>query len=146
MVGLKKVLKFTVHVVLVMGLLWLFNIEAANAEINHIKVTKLFLQVEGAVGNNTPHFRIRDREVDGYLTMGYEAEVTKYAYTKTVVRSMFTSAQFREVTLDMEFGIRPLKGIDVFVAHTSEHTLDRRGYRNFPQKNTVGIRFNYIGD
>ena len=76
--------------------------------------------------------------------MGYEISLSKYIYSTTRVQSTMSSAQFRKVGLDFELGIKPLKGIQVFLGHTSEHTLDMSGYREFPQRNAIGIRFNYI--
>ncbi len=144
--GVKGVIRFTVHVILMMGLLWLFNMELAHADIAFVKVDKLYLQVESAVGTNRDDFRIRDREIDGYLTLAYEASIGKHLFSKTKVSAMTTSAQFRKVALDFEFGVEPVKGIEVFMGHVSEHTMDMRGYREFPQKNTIGIRFVYIGE
>ena len=139
---MKRLITFIIHVMIIVATMWVFGLKA---EISHMKVTKLYLEASHAIGTNTPHFRMEDRQVDGYLNLGYEAMAGKYVYTKTKILSMYSSSQFREVALDMELGLKPIKGIDIYLAHTSEHTLDMNGYpEHFPQKNAVGIRFNFI--
>lgn len=144
--GVKTFIKFVVHVVRVTGLLWMFNMELAHADMSFVKVEKLYLQVESAVGANRDDFKNPDREIDGYMSLGYELSIGKHLFSKTVISSMMTTAQFRKVGLEFELGAELVEGVEVFVGHTSEHTLDIKSYKEFPQKNTVGIRFVYIGE
>ena len=108
-----------------------------------LKVRKFYLEVLSAVSSNRPDFELKDRKVDGYLNLGYENTFGRYLYNKAKISSTMSSAQFRKVGLEMEFGIE-YKGIDLYVYHQSEHTMDMNGYKEFPQKNAIGLRFNFI--
>lgn len=120
--------------------------ELVYSKIRYVSVDSLYLEIEAASGTNREDFRAKDREIDGYTTLGYSISIGKYLYTRSEIRGIMSSAQFRKVGLEFEMGVEPVKGVELFVGHISEHTMDFKGYKEFPQKNTVGVRFVYIGD
>jgi len=118
------------------------NVEAKD----RIKLRELYIEVENTVSTNTADFEIPDREIDGYLNLGYNVAIGNHLYQKTKITSMFSSAQFRRVALDMEIGLQIINELDLYLGHTSAHTLDMVGFNNYPQRNVVGLRINLVGE
>ena len=139
MAGIKFLREFGI-VLILLAIAYSFNCKASDSLWN---VKKFYIEVESARSTNRTDFRLKDDKIDGYLNLGYENTVGKYFYNKAKISSMMSSAQFRKVGLEMEFGVS-FNSIDLYLYHESEHTLDMRGYKDFPQKNVIAIRFNFV--
>ena len=113
------------------------------AELAGIEVKNLFIETEKRVLANRFYF-IPQNEVPTYdLNLGLNLDILNNFYFDNKVVSLTNQNQFRFVGWHFESGFSA-GGFDVYFRHFSGHTLDRYN-GEFPQDNTVGIRFNLIG-
>ena len=118
----------------------------ASAASDKVKVDNLYLEFTKAYGTNTEDFNIPDRKISNYLNLGFNFTFDEFLFWNNKISSTISSAQFRKVGWEFEIGVVPVKGLEVYVAHESEHAMDMVGYKgSYPQMNSIGLRLNLIG-
>lgn len=101
-------------------------------------LTKLSLEHLYSVGTNR-HWAIPAEEYKkGELSLRVEHE-SEYFFSRMRIGSMYTTRQFRYVALDYELGAK-VTGLELFVKHISEHTLDFKRKVKFQNQNSIGVR------
>jgi hypothetical protein len=115
------------------------------AELPKVIVKNLYLEAEKARGTNRSYNIPDGHTPSNYANLGLDLTFTKYVYNNSKIKSVVDQSQFRNVSLDTELGIK-LYSVDIYIRHFSGHALDSEYGKKFPQENSVGVRFNLIGD
>lgn len=115
------------------------------ADIPNLKVEHLYLEAEKERGTNRSYNLPEGHSPSDYANLGFDLTFTKYVYSNSRVKSIVDQSQFRNVSLDSELGVR-YSGVDLYIRHFSGHALDSTYDKRFPQENSIGIRFNIIGN
>lgn len=113
-------------------------------EIPGITVKDLSIEVEKGIMENTNFYLINENATH-FLNLNLDVNMGKYTYINQKVKSIVGDNQFRYIEYNVEFGVRPFRGIDIYIRHMSGHALDTVfPQEDFPEDNSLGIRFNLI--
>ena len=121
----------------------LFSFSLCAAEIPGFKPYKLNLEIEKAVRTND-NYLLPNKESPKYfvnLNFGFKHKII---YWDNTIQSITNQRQFRHIGLHSELGLATKVGIDLYMRHFSGHSLDTSYHREFPEDNSIGIRFNFI--
>lgn len=113
---------------------------------DYVEIRDLYIEAERATMVNRNYF-FKDRDQRRYsLNLGLNLDITEDFFFNSLVTSMTDKNQFRFVGLDFDTGYRILHGFEVYFKHFSGHILDDTYDEGFPQDNSIGVRFRFIGD
>ena len=120
-------------------------ISSSYANIKGFRLTKFNIEIEKPIKNDRSPYIKYNSQIDGYLNSNMEMKIFKYNYFSYKIESIFTTHQFRHIGLYLESGLR-IKGVDLYFRHYSGHSLDVKLHKDYPESNTIGVRFNFIGE
>lgn len=109
------------------------------------KLTEFYIEAEKAVMSNRSFNQVEGETVGGWLNLGYKIE-HGFIYTTSKLTSEYSNRQFRYVSFDSELGINLTPNYQIFYRHYSGHMLDSNYGIKYPEENSVGIRFNIVGE
>lgn len=120
--------------------------EAFSGEIPGARITKFHIELMHSVSTNR-HWAIpRNEQKQGEVNAFFELRnKPEWFYSRSYIESFYTNSQFRYVSLTQEIGIEPgNKGIELFIHHQSEHGIDFVPQIDYPNQNSVGLRFKFV--
>lgn len=130
---------------IILILIMLFSLPVFAGEFRILKINKLHLEFDHAVGTNR-HWTIPDgEEKKGSFNLrfdlsNYQENIFLRQYLET-----FYTGQFRYVGYTSEIAAEPYdSGLEFFIKHKSEHSLDNQYEMRYPNQNSIGVRIKFI--
>jgi len=75
-----------------------------------------------------------------YIALNVKTTMLSYVYWNTLVHGTSDSAQYRQIGLNMKFGVRVFKSLDIEYDHHSQHLLDTtHPSSRFPVQDSIGF-------
>lgn len=114
--------------------------------ISGITIADLSIEVERAIMRDTNHsFYLKGEKASHFLNLNLDTNIGSHTYFNQKIKSIIGKSKFRYIEYNVEFGLRPFTGIDIYIRHLSGHALDQTfSEGDFPEDNSFGLRFTLI--
>ena len=116
---------------------------AEKHQLSGIKVKELSIEIERAIkkeANNS--FYLKGETASHFLNLNLNTDIGNYTYLNQKIKSIVGESRFRYIEYNLELGVKPFNGVDIYIRHLSGHALDQTfSQGDFPEDNSVGIRF-----
>lgn len=117
---------------------------SAQAQDMNVKVKHLYIDAQKHYLTNRSYFLNENERLRYSITLGLKMDLSKNVYLNQFIPTKVGTSQFRFIGYISELGYRSKWGIDLYAKHFSGHALDSKFKRDFPEENSVGVRFNLI--
>jgi hypothetical protein len=111
-----------------------------------VKLKKVYIETEKHVKSNRSYYLNNQNSAEYDLNLGLDFDLPANMYYTNKVVSITDDSQFRFIGLHFELGGNIIDNMQFYLRHFSGHAMDDSFKQDFPQDNTIGIRFILYGN